>query len=209
MHVIGKEAGQVTVIKDPSLDNATDDLRREVRSLAAKKDIDALAQLPREQLELQRAAASERVENRSNRLLDENRGASDREDQLSKADLAEISSLDSALVLNERNDKQRQKVVDGMELAHRNRSIPTEGRGHPPLLVSETHLRSHAQALRAGGTFGAEEDLVETRAAVTVATDFGSPGAWGDGGIADPIPLRRFANIPAEKLTGATAQMPS
>jgi hypothetical protein len=199
----------VTVIKNTELENATEQLRREIRSMAARQDVDALAQVPREQLEIQRGQAAERVENRSARSLDENRSPTDREDTLSKADLAEIEAIDAALVLNERNERQRQTIVEGMELANRSRSIPTEGRGHPPLLVSQTHLRSHAEAIRAGSTFGAEEDLVESRAAVTVATDFGSPGAWGDGGIAQPIPLRQFANIPASKLTGATAQMPS
>jgi hypothetical protein len=82
--------------------------------------------------------------------------------------------------------------------------------GHSPLLVSEAHLRSHAEAIAAGSTFGAEERLeVETRATVTVATDMGSPGDWGAPRIAEPTTLRAFAGIPASNLNGATAQMPS
>jgi hypothetical protein len=82
--------------------------------------------------------------------------------------------------------------------------------GHSPLLVSEMHLRSHADALRTGSVFGAEEEYeVETRATVTVATDMGSAGAWDAGQIRQPVTLRQFARIPNATLTGATAQMPS
>jgi hypothetical protein len=168
--------------------------------------------LPRDQLELRRAEAAERLELRSNRLVDENRGPTDREDQLSKADLAEMQALDSALVLAERNAAWQKTLAEGMELANRNRERAVEpaalSRRHPSLLVSDAHLRSHAEAVRTGSTFGATEE-VETRAAVTVATDFGSPGSWDDGGIATPTPLRAFAGIPQAKLTGATAQHPS
>jgi hypothetical protein len=87
----------VTFIKDPSLENAADDLRREIRSMAARKDVDALARVPREQLEIQRALADERVEMRSNRVTDENRSPTEREDALQKSDLAEIEALDAAL----------------------------------------------------------------------------------------------------------------
>jgi hypothetical protein len=85
-----------------------------------------------------------------------------------------------------------------------------ETRGHSPLLVSEAHLRQHADAIRTGAVFGAEEQLeVETRATVTVATDMGSAGAWDAGQIRQPVTLRQFARIPNAPLTGATAQMPS
>jgi hypothetical protein len=103
---------------------------------------------------------------------------------------------------------------------HRNRQIvqaldEASGRrprrdGHSPLLVSEQHLRSHAEAIRTGSVFGAEEQLeIETRANVTVATDMGSAGAWDAGQIRPPVTLRAFARIPNAQLTGATAQMPS
>jgi hypothetical protein len=186
--------------------NETERLRREVRTLAAKKDIDALSQLPPEQLELERAEAAERIETRSNRLLDENRGATDREDRLSKADLAEIEALDAALVVNERSAKQEQHSQE--RLRQLSDVIETRNRRGNPLLVSETNLRSHAEAIRQGSTFGAVEEI-ETRAQVTVATDYGSPGSWGEGGIPNPVPLRAFARVPIEKLEGATAQMPS
>jgi hypothetical protein len=85
-----------------------------------------------------------------------------------------------------------------------------ETTGHSPLLVSQEHLRQHADALRTGSVFGAEEQLeVETRATVTVATDLGSAGAWDAGQIRQPVTLRQFARIPNATLTGATAQMPS
>jgi hypothetical protein len=78
-----------------------------------------------------------------------------------------------------------------------------ETRGHSPLLVSQEHLRQHAEAIRTGGVFGAEEQLeIETRATVTVATDMGSPGAWGAGQIRPPTTLRAFAGIPNAQLTG-------
>jgi hypothetical protein len=77
--------------------------------------------------------------------------------------------------------------------------------GYSPLLVSDEHMRGHLKAIQTGTTFGA----VEERTLVTVATDTGSPGAWGAGQIQEPITLRRFAGIPNGELTGATAQMPS
>jgi hypothetical protein len=84
-----------------------------------------------------------------------------------------------------------------------------EIRGHSPLLVSREHLRQHADAIRTGSVFGAEERLeVETRANVAV-TDMGSPGAWDAPALREPVTLRAFAGIPGAPLTGATAQMPS
>jgi hypothetical protein len=77
--------------------------------------------------------------------------------------------------------------------------------GYSPLLVSEDNLRAHVKAMQTGGSYGA----IEERTLVTVATDTGSPGAWGAGQIQEPITLRRFAGIPNGELTGATAQMPS
>jgi hypothetical protein len=200
----------MTVIRDPERENSAETLRRQVRSLAAQNDIEHLAQLPRDQLEVRRAEAMERLETRQDRALDENRDLSDRENTLSKADMAEAEALDQALFQKERFDAkaEHRREIDRAIADLTDTRRPSRS-GHSPLLVSEEHLRSHAQALRAGSVFGAEEELVEARAAVTVASDYGSPGAWGDGGIAQPIPLRQFANIPASKLTGATAQMPS
>jgi hypothetical protein len=81
--------------------------------------------------------------------------------------------------------------------------------GHSPLLVSETHLRSHAEAIRTGSVFGAEEEWeVETRANVAT-TDMGSAGAWAAPGISEPTTLRSFAAIPNSPLTGSTAQLAS
>ena len=50
---------------------------------------------------------------------------------------------------------------------------------------------------------------LHTRAKVTVATDYGSPGAYGEPSIPGPVTLRAFAGIPNTPLTGASAQMPS
>jgi hypothetical protein len=92
------------------------------------------------------------------------------------------------------------------------RKVPRSGaegseppKGHSPLLVSDEHLRAHVAAIKGGTTFG----TVEERTLVTVATDYGSPGAWGSGQIREPVTLRAFAGIPVGDLTGATAQMPS
>jgi hypothetical protein len=91
------------------------------------------------------------------------------------------------------------------------RKVPRSGgqddspKGHSPLLVSDDHLRGHFEAIKGGTTFGA----VEERTLQTVASDYGSPGAWGAGQIQEPITLRRFAGIPVGELTGATAQIPS
>jgi hypothetical protein len=197
----------MTVIRDPEREKRADDLAREIRSLAARNDIDALAALPKEQLEHRRAEASERIEARADRALDQGRDLSDRETSLSKSDMAEVQALDMALFTHERNAAK----VEHRREVDRAISDLTDPRrresGYTSLLVSRDNIRRHAEAIRQGSTFGAEE--IEARAAVTVATDFGSPGSWGDSGIPDPVSLRQFANIPAGKLTGATAQTPS
>ena len=130
------------------------------------------------------------------------------------AEAAKLQGLRGELTqLEERSrslqSEERSRQI-GDAIARMTGQVETRG-GHSPLLVSEKHLRSHADALRAGSTFGAEEEWlpVETRANVTVATDMGSPGAWDAGDIPEPVTLRRFARIPNAPLTGATAQMPS
>jgi hypothetical protein len=199
----------MTVVKDTKLENAADRLRREVRSMAARQDIEGLAQLPPDQLQLRRHEASERVETRSNRALDEGRNPSDREESLSKADLAEIEALDAALVLAERSAANEERSVQLRNaVADAVSGPPVPRNEHTPLLVSELHMRSHADAIRRGTTFGAVEE-VETRAKVTVASHYGSAGAWDSASIAGPVTLRAFAGIPNSQLTGATAQMPS
>jgi hypothetical protein len=193
----------MTVVRDNQ--DQADEFGREIRSLASKQDIDSLAQMPKEQLEHRRAEAQERIETRADRALDQNRDLSERESSLSKKDLAELHALEAALLLVERNELAQRSgrgprgILEGR---------PLETRGHSPLLVSEAHIRSHAEAIRYGSTFGAVEDI-EQRAQVTVATDTGSPGSYGEGGFPGPVTLRQFAGIPAFKLEGATAQMPS
>jgi hypothetical protein len=45
----------MTVLTNPEHQNKAEGLRRQVRSLAAQNDIDVLARLPRDQLEVRRA----------------------------------------------------------------------------------------------------------------------------------------------------------
>jgi hypothetical protein len=198
----------VTVIRDPNQQDGADAARAEIRALAAQShDIDELARLPREQLEHRRAAAMERIETRTDRVYEQGRDLSESELKLTRADQAEAEAADLALFEQERaaaRTEHRREVEQAMSDLTDSRR---RGSGYTSLLVSEANLRRHAEAIRTGSTFGAEE--VESRAAVTVATDFGSPGSWGDGGIPAPISLRQFAGIPSSKLTGATAQHPS
>jgi hypothetical protein len=132
------------------------------------------------------------------------------------AERAELLSLDAAA-----GRKLKRLGEDALAVEHRQRSQQiaqamdeAAGRqprrsGHSPLLVSEVHLRSHAEAIRTGATYGAEESLeIETRANVAV-TDMGSPGSWGAPGVREPLTLRRFAGIPVSPLTGSTAQLAS
>jgi hypothetical protein len=137
------------------------------------------------------------------------------------ADRAELMSLDEAAgrKLKRVGEDARQAATEhrsrqrGAELAAEIARIKGDQPrriGHSPLVVSEVHLRQHAEAMRTGSPFGCEEDYeVETRATVTVATDMGSPGAWDAGPVRAPVTLRQFAGIPNRPLTGATAQMPS
>ncbi|MFD2028963.1 hypothetical protein [Promicromonospora aerolata] len=90
---------------------------------------------------------------------------------------------------------------------HDDRREETTPAGHPRIMVSTEHLRAHADAIREGRTFGANESL--ERAAVTVATDMGGAEAWGSNPIPGPVPLRVFAGIANTPLTGMAASMPS
>jgi hypothetical protein len=121
----------------------------------------------------------------------------------------EAAELQRAELRQAATEHRSRQIVQAIDEASGRRPRRT---GHSPLLVSEVHLRSHADAIRAGSVFGAEEEFeqleVETRATVAV-TDMGSPGAWGAGQIRQPVTLRQFAGIPNAPLTGATAQMPS
>ncbi|MBI5338033.1 MAG: hypothetical protein HZB45_10175 [Mycolicibacterium rufum] len=80
----------------------------------------------------------------------------------------------------------------------------------PGLLVGETNLRSHWEAIVKGGTHSAEENprAIETRARVTAATDIGSASAWSDAAPNAPRNLIAFAGMPISELTGKTAQVP-
>jgi hypothetical protein len=185
-------------------------MRTKIRRFAAAEDIDALAKIPTETLMLRRAEAAERIETRENRALSESRNYTEREQTLNAADAGEASAIDAALVIAERSASQVERRSALHTEIDRLRGARTAPRGHSPLLVSETNLRSHAAAIRAGSAFGAVEELeVEERATVTVASDMGSPGAWEAGQIRQPVTLRAFAGIPNAPLTGATAQMPS
>jgi hypothetical protein len=159
-------------------------------------------------------ALEEDIEARSRKLDTIAGGAAAGGRDLTESEISEALGHRAAIEAAER------RRADLAATEHRNRQIfqamdemagrrPRRG-GHSPLLVSEEHLRQHAEAIRTGSVFGAEEDWeVETRANVTVATDMGSPGAWDSGQIRQPVTLRAFARIPNATLTGATAQMPS
>jgi hypothetical protein len=164
----------------------------------------------------QLAALEDDLERRSGRLNAMVRAAKEDGRDLTDAEVA--TALEHRNAIEKAEDQREALRQAATEL--RNRQIfqamdEAAGRqphrtGHSPLLVSEVHLRSHADAIRAGSVFGAEEELeVETRATVAVATDMGSPGAWDAGQIRQPVTLRQFARIPNATLTGATAQMPS
>ena len=140
------------------------------------------------------------------------RDLDDSERFISQRDRDAIEALEAELV--QLHDEQIQTRSRGRAAdLHRefDRMAGRAPRGHSPLLVSEVHLRRHAEAIRTGATFGAVEEYgeIETRATVTVSGDMGSPGSWGAGQIRQPVTLRAFADIPNSPLTGATAQMPS
>lgn len=102
---------------------------------------------------------------------------------------------------------QRVGIIDG--------ALHTRSSGRrftPRLLVSETHLRSHLDAIRSGGVFGAVEDEdaeLQTRARLTAGADMGSAGAWASGGFNPPRNLVLWAGIAVSPLLGKTAQLPS
>jgi hypothetical protein len=156
------------------------------------------------------------IEKRSARIddmiadaLHQGRDLTDNEDALANRDKSAIDKLEAQLVeLREQghSDAARQRAIQLQAETDRMRGR-VDTRSHSPLMVSETHLRSHADAIRTGSVFGTEEEL-STRANVAT-TDMGSAGAWGSPVLRDPLTLRAFAGIPNSPLTGSTAQMPS
>jgi hypothetical protein len=138
---------------------------------------------------------------------DENRDLTAYELHMSKRDKAQADKLEAeAEAIRGQAAELRNAQLFGEIDKMRRGGVET--RGHTPLLVSEAHLRSHADAIRNGSVYGAVEEI-ETRAKVTVATDYGSPGSWGGPEISSPVTLRSFARIPNTLLAGASAQMPS
>ncbi|OBI78208.1 hypothetical protein [Mycobacterium sp. E740] len=165
-----------------------------------KTDIDALAELPLDQLEERVAFARARVEDRVQRCEAENRDMTSREADLTADDRHELGALRDAMALRSRNAEQSEKVARAVAEAVETRSAPWQ----PTLLVSEANLHAHAEALREGRPFGA----VETRARVTAASDLGSAGAWATAAPNEPRHLIAFSGIPVSELTGRTAQVP-
>jgi hypothetical protein len=196
----------MTVIRDT---DRQDDFARQIRSLAAKQDIDSLAALPKDQLEHRRAAAAERLEQREDRALDAQRDLTGREAELSKADAAEIQAIDTALTLVERSETQHRAVAEGLDLARRNRldEQPIEHRTSNPLAVSGKMLSAVQEAMetRTAGVFDVES--VEHRAALTTTT-YGAPREWGSNILSAPRTLWETAGIPMSPAMAPTAQYP-
>jgi hypothetical protein len=148
------------------------------------------------------------------RVQDAGRDLNDAENAAMRAETTTLTGLRAELEQVEHRSRELQisergrQIHDAIAQATGRRPDP---RGHSPLLVSETHLRSHAEAIRNGSVYGAVEELreVETRAIVTVASDMGSPAAWGASTVPAPKTLRQFSGVPNIPLTGATASMPS
>jgi hypothetical protein len=171
-----------------------------------------------DEIQTRRSAIDTEIETRYNavtaitdRVQDAGRDLNDTEQAQLRAETTKLAELRSELEELDRRSTDLQLRQRGRQIADAIAEATgrAEPRGHSPLLVSEAHLRSHADAIREGRVFGAEERLqVETRANVAV-TDMGSPGAWDAPEIREPITLRAFAGIPNSPLTGATAQMPS
>jgi hypothetical protein len=172
-----------------------------------------------DEIEQRRKAIDDEIELRFNAITamtdlaqTEYRDLTEAETAKAQAEATKLAGLRADLEVLE----ERQRTL---EIATRSRQIadaigqatgrrPDRG-GHSTLLVSEAHLRRHADAIRDGSVFGAEEAELHTRATVTVATDMGSARDWGSNTPAEPVTLRRFAGIPNSGLTGMTAQMPS
>jgi hypothetical protein len=185
-------------------------------------NVEELIKLSDAELDERVAAVSYRVHERMDRARDEERDLSRTEERLTWEDRQKLSALKDAIEARSRGAGADDERIRG-EVLQRSRQVGEvieqakgrgpRNRGHAPVLVSEEHLRSHATAIREGRVFGAVEDFnpreVYERANVTVATDMGSPGAWGSGGVRPAVTLREFAQIPNTPLTGATAQMPS
>jgi hypothetical protein len=140
-------------------------------------------------VEARRQEIDAEVETRANQVegivafaQDRNRDLNGEEQAQMRAHTTRLASLRQELDRLEQTSMQLQvetrsrQIGDVIAQATGRRPDP---RGHSRLLVSEEHLRSHADAIRAGSVFGAEESELYERAAVTVATDLGSPGDWG------------------------------
>jgi hypothetical protein len=201
----------MTVIKDPEREKRDEDFGREIRSLASRHDVDSLAAMPREQLEHRRAEASERIETRQDRALDQNRDLTNRESSLSKNDAAELAALEAALLLSERNEQRQRNVIEGMELANRSRSGgPRDPLTGKPLQVETRGLgeygvpsfaHSDDEIARLYEAVATREPLrIESRATITLTQTGGEIAGMTDRLVTEPRRLVAAVGLPAEPV---------
>lgn len=119
-----------------------------------------------------------------------------------------LVDLDEEISKRQDEEEQRHNAAARERAAQLHRDLVSargELSGPPSLTVSDTSLRSHAEAIREGRPFG----TVETRAAVTAGSHMSSPGTWATSGGAAPRTLYAYAGMQTPDLTGMTASMPS
>ncbi|TPG31663.1 hypothetical protein [Mycolicibacterium hodleri] len=145
--------------------------------MSARTDVDALAELSADERNERIRAAAERVENRTNRALVENRDLSTRENELSNADRAELEALRSAEAVAEHSERMRGAITSAMET----RSRPGDADA----------LNTFALSLTRGVPCRVQ---VETRSVTTA--NAGARHAVAAGPLGRPEWLYRSARIP-------------
>jgi hypothetical protein len=171
--------------------------------MSQRTDLAHLFRLTMPELEDRAKDSLERINTRIERATQLGRDLTEREQKLCQDDRAELASLKDAIETREQLDERHALLNDAVAEYHGRRQ---DGRFTPTLLVSESNLRAHAEALREGRPFGAVE-VVETRTQVAVS-DMGSEGGWHAGAPNQPRHLITFAGVPVTPLTGKTASVP-
>ena len=173
--------------------------------MSRKLSLDELVVLAHDEFEGRIAACHARIEGRIQRATNEQRDFTEREKQLSEADLSELVSLRDADELRAaRRDElarmqseARSKLVgDAISQFERSQNLS-------PLLPSAENL---ARLEEARSMF-ASLSLIEQRAAIKTS-DMGSAVEYGPNGLAAPRTLWRASGIPTTAPTGYTGVVP-
>jgi len=171
--------------------------------MSRKMSLDELVVLAHDEFEGRIAACATRIQTRVERATNEQRDLTEREKQLSEADLHELSALRDADELRAARRDELARMQSEARAKLLGEAISQHTRSMSPLLPSVENL---ARLEEARSSF-ASLSLIEQRAAIKT-TDMGSAVEYGPNGLAAPRTLWRVSGIPTTVPTGYTGVVP-